>query len=117
MFSDFIKPFDLSSPQFNILRILRGEGDWIPMNVVKERMIEKSPNATRLADKLISKNLIERQRSDTDRRVVFVKITAIGLELLATIDKKDNTQFESLMDRITPEEAKQFSAILDKMRG
>jgi len=117
MFSEFIKPFDLSSPQFNILRILRGEGDWLAMNVVKERMIEKSPNATRLADKLISKNLIERQRSDSDRRVVFVKITANGLELLATIDKKDNTQFESLIDRITPEEAKQFSAILDKMRG
>lgn len=117
MFNDFIKPYDLSSPQFNILRILRGSGDWLAMNVVKERMIEKSPNATRLADKLINKKLIERQRCDADRRVVFVKITDAGLALLATIDKIDNTQFETCMDNITPEEAKKFSDILDKMRG
>jgi len=117
MFTDFIKPYDISSQQFNILRILRGDGDWLSMNIVKERMIEKSPNATRLADKLISKKLIERQRSDADRRVVFVKITKLGLELLTKIDTKDNVKFEELISKISPEEAKLVSDILDKMRG
>ncbi len=117
MFNDFISPYEISPQQFNILRILRGDGDWLSMNIVKERMIEKSPNATRLADKLIQKKLIERQRSDADRRVVFVKITKLGLELLAKIDTKDNIKFEELISKISPEEAKLVSDILDKMRG
>ena len=82
LYTDFLKSYDLSSPQFNILRILRGNGDWLPMTTVKERMVENSPNATRLADKLVDKKLIERERSASDRRVVFVKITATGLALL-----------------------------------
>ena len=117
LFSDLIKQFGISSQQFNILRILRGANDWLAMSIVKERMVEKSPNATRLADKLVDKQLIERERSESDRRVVFVKITSKGLELLAKVDQIENKKFEDCISRITPEEAKQFSAILDKMRG
>jgi len=116
MMSKTLKPFDLSSEQFNILRILRGAGDWTAMNVVKDRMVEKSPNATRLADKLINKELIERERCDSDRRVVFVKISTKGLELLTEIDQLSNEEFESFLDGITNKEAIAFSAILDKMR-
>jgi len=112
-----LKPFKISSQQFNILRILRGDGDWLAMNMVKERMIEKSPNATRLADKLIVKKLIERERSESDRRVVFVKITATGLELLKKIDEQVNDVFDNFSEGITTKEAKKFSAILDRMRG
>ena len=72
LFTEDLKPFNISSQQFNILRILRGADDWIAMSHVKKLMIEKAPNATRLADKLLNKSLIERKRSNADRRVVYV---------------------------------------------
>jgi DNA-binding MarR family transcriptional regulator len=114
---DFLKPYDLSLQQNNILRILKGAKSSLTMNQIKELMIEKAPNATRLADKLISKELIERERSATDRRVVYLKITEKGLALLNTIDSNENIAYMTFMNRITEEEAKTVSDILDKIRG
>ena len=116
-FADLFKAYGISSPQFNILRILRGANDWVAMSNVKSVMVEKSPNATRLADKLIAKKLIERNRSDSDRRVVYVKITAKGLKLLKKIDDNNSGGHMEFLDRITEKEAKQMSKILDKLRG
>ena len=87
--SHFMSKFDLTMPQFNILRILRGAKGEINVNTVKERMIEKSPNTTRLMDKLIDKGFIIRSRCKEDRRVVFIKITENGLKLLSEIDKSE----------------------------
>lgn len=109
----FFKPFDLSPQQFNILRILRGAGKAIKVQEVKERMIEKAPNATRLMDKLCDKNLIERVRCEDDRRVVFVEINKKGLELLKKIDTELDIDF---LDKITEQEAKTLSNLLDKIR-
>src|SRR4051812_5508508 len=80
--NNFMMKFDLSIAQFNILRILRGAKGPLSVNSIKERMVERSPNTTRLMDKLIEKNLIERVRCDHDRRVVYVEITKHGLEIL-----------------------------------
>jgi len=112
-----LKPFGISSQQFNILRILRGAGDWMPMNDVKDIMIEKAPNATRLADKMLAKDLIKRKRSDSDRRVVYVRISNEGLFLLSKIDDKRSEIQVALSERITEDEAKLVSQILDKFRG
>ena len=71
---EFFKPYGISPQQFNILRILRGAKVAIKVQLVKERMIERSPNATRLMDKLLEKKLISRYRSQHDRRVVYVEI-------------------------------------------
>ena len=116
-FTDFLKPFGISSPQFNILRILRGAKDWLTMNDVKALMIEKSPNTTRLADKLLDKNFIIRKRSATDRRVVYVNITPQGLAILKEIDDKDGASHISYVEKISEEEAKQVNEILNKMRS
>ena len=116
-FTDFLKPYEISSQQFNILRILRGDGDWLAMSIVKDRMIEKSPNATRLADKMIAKDLIERKRCDNDRRVVYVKITKEGLKLLKEIDEVNNEDRINYIENVTEEEAKIVSDLLDKLRG
>ncbi len=113
---EYLKPYGISFQQFNILRILRGAKDWVTMNDIKELMVEKSPNATRLADKLIDKGFVERQRSDADRRVVYLAITEKGTKLLETIDNNPGDYME-FMTRITEKEAKQVSDILDKMRG
>lgn len=112
----FMAPFGLSMAQFNILRILRGAGNEMPVNTIKERMVEKSPNTTRLLDKLIDKDLISRERCENDRRVIYVKITKDGLALLNQIDKamKKNEMFP---ENLTDEEAEQLSNLLDKLRG
>lgn len=114
--NSFMMKYDLSLPQFNILRILRGAKGAINVNNVKDRMIEKSPNTTRLMDKLIEKGLMERVRCEKDRRVVYVNITDIGLEVLDKIDK--DPEFEpAFMSTLSEEEAEQLSALLDKLRG
>jgi MarR family 2-MHQ and catechol resistance regulon transcriptional repressor len=107
--------YDLSMAQFNILRILRGAKDMINVNTVKERMIEKSPNTTRLMDKLIDKGLIERTRCTEDRRVVYVKISEQGLNLLADMDK-DLDVNTLIKANLSDEEANTLSDLLDKVR-
>ena len=108
-----LKPFQISVQQYNILRILRGADEKIMVNTVKNRMIQKSPNATRLMDKLCDKNLIERTRCENDRRIVYVKITDKGLKLLAKINIEE---FDNQMNAITEKEAKILNEILDKIR-
>src|SRR4030065_2751244 len=101
--NEFLKPFKISNQQYNILRILKGANEAVTVNTVKERMIEKSPNATRLMDKLCDKGLIERTRCENDRRVVYVKISEKGLKLL---DKINIDELGNLMNTISEEEAK-----------
>jgi len=113
---DFLKPFKISLPQFNILRILRGAKDWVSMNDIKSLMVDKSPNATRLADKLVLAELVERRRSETDRRVVYLKITTKGLELLTNIDEADSSHL-NFLENFTDEEAKMVSDIFDRLRS
>lgn len=113
--NNFMAKFDLSMPQFNILRILRGAKEALNVHTVKERMIEKSPNTTRLMDKLIDKKLIHRVRCDSDRRVVYVTITEQGLALLEEIDNElIGSSF--MPSTLTDEEANQLSDLLDKIR-
>ncbi len=111
--NDMLKPFKISVQQYNVLRILRGAGEAIKVHTVKDRMIQKSPNSTRLMDKLCDKKLIARARCENDRRVVYVKITDKGLQLLSKI-KID--EFNNHMNSITEEEAKTLNKLLDKIR-
>lgn len=109
----FFKPFGISPQQYNILRILKGEGEALKVQVIKERMIEKSPNTTRLMDKLCAKNLIQRINCESDRRVVHVEITSTGLRVLEEISAKNRN---NLLDKISEAEAKKLSDLLDKIR-
>jgi MarR family 2-MHQ and catechol resistance regulon transcriptional repressor len=109
----FFKPYGISPQQYNILRILRGAKGQIKVQIVKDRMIERAPNATRLMDKLCDKNLIERARCEHDRRVVYVQIVQPGLDLLSAIDADKEVSF---LDNITEEQALVLSNLLDKIR-
>ena len=111
--NEFFKPFGISPQQYNILRILNGTDQALKVQTIKERMIERSPNATRLMDKLIAKQLIERFPCKDDRRVVYIKITNTGKQLLESISEDFN---HDLLKNISEEEAKQLSDLLDKMR-
>ncbi|CAL2082297.1 MarR family winged helix-turn-helix transcriptional regulator [Tenacibaculum sp. 190524A02b] len=111
--NELFKPYGISPQQFNILRILRGAGEPIKVQLIKDRMIERAPNATRLMDKLCDKQLIERIRSNSDRRVVYINIKEKGLELLEVIDKSLNFD---LLENLSDEEAITLSNLLDKLR-
>ncbi|WP_010135105.1 MarR family winged helix-turn-helix transcriptional regulator [Ochrovirga pacifica] len=109
-----LKPYGISNAQYNILRILRGAKEAISMSIVKNRMIEKSPNATRLADKLCEKELIERVRCEKDRRAVYVSITQKGLQLLEQINF---SEIEKQIGALSNEEALILNSLLDKIRN
>lgn len=110
-----LEKFDLTLPQFNILRILRGAKEKISIKVIKERMLEKSPNTTRLVDKLIQKKLVKRNRCKSDRRVVYIEITQNGQDLLSAID--DVFDEFNMEDKLSKEEAIQLNKLLDKIRA
>ncbi|WP_400078208.1 MarR family winged helix-turn-helix transcriptional regulator [Winogradskyella sp. R77965] len=111
--NDFFKDFGISPQQYNILRILRGADEPLKVQTIKDRMLERSPNATRLMDKLCAKNYIERLPSEHDRRVVKIVITQEGKDLLASIPRNLNRE---LLKNLNEEEAEQLSNLLDKMR-
>ena len=82
-----VAPHGLSMEQYNVLRILRGAGcDGLPTLEVAARMIEQTPAITRLIDKLEAKGLVERVRSETDRRQVYCRISRAGLKMLSELD-------------------------------
>lgn len=116
--NSFMSKFDLTMPQFNILRILRGagEGVFLSVNTIKSRMVEISPNTTRLMDKLLDKKLIERERSPKDKRIVNVCITNLGIQILSEIDIEFDKEL-TMTNLLTNEEAEILSEILDKLRN
>ncbi|MEO8934930.1 MAG: MarR family transcriptional regulator [Xanthomarina sp.] len=111
--NEIFKPFGISPQQYNVLRILNGAGKALKVQAIKERMIDRSPNTTRLMDKLIAKQLIERFPCLDDRRVVFIKITKKGKQLIESIPDDFN---QELLRNISEEEAEQLSDLLDGMR-
>lgn len=114
---ELFKPFGISPQQYNILRILRGAKDRVNMHCVKERMIDRAPNATRLTDKLISKGLVERERCEEDRRVVYVRISEKGLDMLRQIDERTKAREVDTVRRLSDVDAAELNRLLDAWRG
>jgi DNA-binding MarR family transcriptional regulator len=112
-----MKKFGLTLPQFNILRILRGQHPKATtVNDLIDRMLDKSSNASRIVEKLRAKKLVERKVSEMDRRAVDVSITQSGLNLLAMIDKVEQ-EFYFGEGALTEEEATLLNQLLDKGRS
>lgn len=105
-----LSPFGLSNEQYNVLRILRGSGEaGLPTLEIADRMLSRSPNITRLIDRLIAKKLARRIRPKEDRRVVIVTLTAQGLELLAHLDEV----VDRIFDRFPPTTKAEMETLLD----
>ena len=111
------KPFGLTLPQFNILRILRGQHP-LPATVALliDRMLDKTSNASRIVDRLEEKKLVTRTVCPANRRAVDIRITKAGLELLDTIDHAGVLHTECTSP-LSPEEIRQLNNLLDKMRN
>ena len=114
--SHVLRQFDLTPPQFNVLRILRGQfPKAISVNEIISRMLDKSSNASRIVEKLKAKDFIERKECEQDRRQVDVSITQKGLNLLNEIDQMED-KFVFGIGSLTEEEAETLSTLLDKGR-
>ena len=111
------KSYGLTTPQFNILRILRGQHpNPATVNLLIDRMLDKSSNASRIVDKLEQKGLVIRKQCSNDRRAVDVLISQEGLDLLARMDK-DMEGWESESNKLTEQEAETLNILLDKIRS
>jgi DNA-binding MarR family transcriptional regulator len=116
-FSEIVKSFDLSMEQFNVLRILRGQKEKTAnMCVIQERMIAKTSNTTRLVDKLLVKNLVERAVCEENRRKIDVTITQKGLELLTQLDPLVLAHEQNFANNLNADELSIFNQLLEKYR-
>ena len=117
-FNELLKPFDLSTEQFNVLRILRGQkGKPANMCVIQERMVAKTSNTTRLVDKLLLKDLVTREVCPDNRRKIEVQITQKGLDLLVQLDPKVIQQEHLFSNNLSSEELAQLNLLLEKFRN
>jgi DNA-binding MarR family transcriptional regulator len=108
---------NLTQQQFNILRILRGQYPKpATVNLLKDRMIDKMSDASRIVDRLVQKGLVSRCTNVRDRRAVDIRISDEGLEILKKMDGGFKTK-DLFEGHLTEEEAGQLSDLLDKMRG
>ena len=116
--SHALKQYDLSSQQFNVLRILRGSSPK-PLNLldIQERMMDKMSNATRLVEKLRQKGLLTREQCDSNRRKVEIEITEKGKSLLLELDPIMEKSQQEIMKKLTKAEAATISELLDKLRN
>lgn len=111
-----LSAFGVSNEQYNVLRILRGAGaSGLPTLEISSRMLSRSPNITRLLDKLIAKKLARRSRPKEDRRVVIVSVTPQGLELLTHLDGVVDNMFNNFPPT-TPAEIETVVDVLDRIR-
>jgi DNA-binding MarR family transcriptional regulator len=113
-----LKACDLSIPQYNVLRILRGQrGNPANLSTLQERMIDKSSNTTRLVDKLLKKGWAKRQVCANNRRKVEIFITENGLQVLATLDPLMEANNKKLVSTLTEPELETLNNLLDKLRS
>ncbi|MDT0642489.1 MarR family transcriptional regulator [Zunongwangia sp. F363] len=117
MVADALKPFEISTQQFNVLRILRGQqGKPANLNTIQERMVNKMSNTTRLVDKLLDKKLADRCICAENRRKVEIAITKKGLDLLKDIDPVIESTEDKITENLTEPEIEQLNQLLEKMR-
>ncbi len=114
--SELLKPFDITVQQYNVLRILRGQqGKPITVLGITERMLDRMSNASRLVDKLLEKEMVQRRECPNDRRAVDILILPKGLELLTKIETLQE-EWSSQMIHMEDEKLQQLNDLLDSFR-
>ncbi len=115
-FKKALKMYDISLPQYNVLRILKGRKDgYATCGDLKDVMLDKNPDVTRLCDKLVLKKLIVRSNNKNNRRQILLRISDKGLQALEEI----NPYFAAVntgLNGISSEKLEQLSDILDEIR-
>lgn len=108
---------DITPQQFNILRILRGSlPNPLSTLQIRERMLDKMSDTSRIVDRLIAKGLVKKGTCKTDRRLVDVMITDKGKKVLEKLDLRQD-EMDNVMANLSKKEAQTLSELLDKIRG
>ena len=116
-FGKFFREYGITASQYNVLRILRGEGKPMPCLEIAERMIQLVPAMTGLLDRLEAQALIQRERSTEDRRVIYVELSAKAIKLLAQMDEPVLGLHQRLIGHLSKAELKELSRLLEKARA
>ncbi|SRR5690606_30621807 len=110
-----LKPFEVSTQQFNVLRILRGQkGQPANLFTLNERMVTKMSNTTRLVDKLMAKGLVNRTQCPSNRRKVEITITEAGEAALEQMDRAVTGAQDKLLEKFVEKDLEQLNELLDK---
>ncbi len=112
---NFFERFDITSQQFNILRILRRAGTPISTLQIRERMLDKMSDTSRIVDRLIKKSLVKKNISKNDKRLVDVTITDKGKKLLQKADKYQD-EIDFILGNLSQTDVKSLNKLLDKIR-
>lgn len=108
--------YDITSQQFNILRILRGAGVPLSTLQIRQRMLDKMSDTSRIVDRMVRKNLVTKTISSVDKRLVDVEISESGKKLLDKLDERQD-EMDAVLDNISIEEAQTLNLLLDKIRN
>ncbi len=111
----FHDQFNITSQQFNILRILRGAGTPLSTLQIRQRMLDKMSDTSRIVDRLVIKELVKKVTCEEDRRLVDVTISEKGLKLLEQTDKYQE-DMDNVLKNLNDAEAKTLNSLLDKIR-
>ena len=109
------EPFDITQQQFNILRILRGAGQPLSTLQIRQRMLDKMSDTSRIVDRLVKKGMVKKTVCREDRRLVDVLLTDKGKKLLQSMDGL-NEEMDSIFKYLSDDEARQLNLLLDKIR-
>jgi len=112
-----LKTEDVSTTQYNVLRILRGAPDGLPCGEIASRMITRDPDVTRLLDRLEKRDLISRCRETKDRRTVMARITPGGLELLGRLDEPVQATHRKQLGHLGRERLRALAELLSVSRS
>jgi len=116
--SAFFKPYGIRMQHYNILRILKGKYPKPSSpGEIKEVMLDKAPDLTRLLDKMVDMGLVDRHLCPDNRRKMDVFITTEGIDLLEKVSKEQNRMYQEDMNNLSEDEAEHLSNLLDKFRG
>ena len=112
-----LAPSGISRPQYNVLRILRGAGPaGLGRNEIRDRLLTRMPDVTRLLDHLEAAGLVQRQRASRDRRSVCAALTAPGLALLDGLDAPVHDLLQRLLGHLPPDRLRDLSDLLLAVR-
>ncbi|MEO7521086.1 MAG: MarR family transcriptional regulator [Gemmatimonas sp.] len=113
-----LRPYDITQPQYNALRILRGAGaDGLLRGEVGERMVTHEPDVTRLLDRMEARGLVHRERGVGDRRLVHVRITVDGLTLLAALDEPVHAMHCTQLGHLGSSDLASLNGLLERARA
>jgi DNA-binding MarR family transcriptional regulator len=107
--------FGLTTSAYNVLRILRGSADGLPRGEIRERMVNRSPDVTRLIDRLARRGLVRRTRARIDRRLSVTRITDKGVALLERAEGANVEQRTQLAARLSEREWRQLSRMCERV--